>query len=428
MDKKNIVKTPFGMPKDNIPQNEIKTPNENTTRPPPFIRNQTSTNIEDKTTNRAINQGQKLPPSNVMNESVGQNYNKEAEDIAKKEYESLKKFNCSKNFLRLTTDKLPANSVLLKDAAFPVGMIINPFCYQEGDLPNVNYGEKEIPRCFSSQCRAYINPFVKWIEGGEKWVCNICKYINTTEDYYYAKLDKYGYRVDRNEKPDLCLGSYEFVANRTYMKKDKLPNHPVFIFIIDVSLVSSQNGFLSAVLESIKDTINTDVIPHPDRTKIAFITYDSSIHFYCLSNKLTQPQMLCVSDENVFLPSTIDSLLVPLDKSKKIALTALDLIQTSFTNNTCKDSHKIFTAINAGYLLAKNTGGKMIIFNASLSMTQLPKMKSSGVVNIPKDELVYTPTDEKQLSTMGINLTNENISCDMFIASESYVVNNILIL
>jgi hypothetical protein len=134
--------------------------------------------------------------------------------------------------------------------------------------------------------------------------------------------------------------------------------------------------------------------------------------------------MLCVSDENVFLPSTIQSLLVDLEGSKKMALTALDLIQSSFSTNSCKDSNKLFTAINAGYLIAKNTGGKLLVFNASQSMTALPKMKSNNIVNIPKDELIYTPTDDKQLSTMGINMTNENISIDLFVASESYIVRN----
>jgi protein transport protein SEC24 len=224
------------------------------------------------------------------------------------------------------------------------------------------------------------------------------------------------------EKPDLSLGSYEFIANKTYMKRDKSLSTPTFIFIIDVSQVSCQNGFLSSVIESIKDSINSDTIPYFERTKVAFITYDTSIHFYCLNKKLSQPQMLCVSDENIFLPSTIENLIVDLGSSKKMTLTALDLIQSSFSTNTCKDSNKMFSAINAGYLLAKGTGGKLLVFNASHSMTALPKMKSNNTINIPKDELIYSPTDEKQLSTMGINMTNENISCDLFIASETYTV------
>jgi hypothetical protein len=104
-------------------------------------------------------------------------------------------------------------------------------------------------------------------------------------------------------------------------------------------------------------------------------------------------------------------------------LNILDQIQTSFTsNNYCKDSPKLFTAINAAYLLTKEFGSKFLIFSASQSMTSLPKMKSKNVINIPKDELIYTPTDDKNLSTMGINMTNEHMSCDIFATSDNYIV------
>ena len=34
-------------------------------------------------------------------------------------------------------------------------------------LPLINYGENNIPRCPNGNCRAYLNPFVKFISGGE---------------------------------------------------------------------------------------------------------------------------------------------------------------------------------------------------------------------------------------------------------------------
>lgn len=132
--------------------------------------------------------------------------------------------------------------------------------------------------------------------------------------------------------------------------------------------------------------------------------------------------MLCVPDDNIFLPTIKENLLVELENSKKTILTVLDLIQNSYNTNSCKDSNKIFSAISAAYLLGKDSGAKVIVFNGSQSMASLPKMKSSNINNIPKDELHYTPTDDKQLSNMGLNMTNENISCDIFVTNESYVV------
>lgn len=37
-------------------------------------------------------------------------------------------------------------------------------------------------------------------------------------------------------------------------------------------------------------------LPGNTRTKIGFITFDSTIHFYSLQEGLSQPQMLIVSD------------------------------------------------------------------------------------------------------------------------------------
>jgi protein transport protein SEC24 len=250
--------------------------------------------------------------------------------------------------------------------------------------------------------------------------------VNTTKDYYYARLNNYNIRVDVNEKTELACGSYEFIANKTYIKTDKPVSHPTYIFVLDVSLAAIQNNFLNSVIESIKDVFNSDALPYQERTRVAFVTYDSSVHFYSLKNN--QPVMLCISDETMFLPCPVNNLLVDVDENKKNILTLLDMIQNSYTNNTCKDSNRIFHGISAAYLLAKKIGGKIIVFNSSQSMTLLPKMKSKNVPNLPKEELIYTPTDDKQLSSMGINLTNENISVDVFAATgdNGYIVIIIL--
>ncbi|KAB1280759.1 Protein transport protein Sec24A [Camelus dromedarius] len=58
-------------------------------------------------------------------------------------------------------------------------------------------------------------------------------------------------------------------------------------------------------------------LPGNTRTKIGFITFDSTIHFYSLQEGLSQPQMLIVSDiEDVFIPMP-ENLLVNLNESKE---------------------------------------------------------------------------------------------------------------
>ena len=85
---------------------------------------------------------------------------------------------------------------------------------------------------------------------------------------------------------------------------------PAFYFIIDVSVAAIQNKFLFAVIESIKDIINNDSLNNYDRTKVAIITYDTNIHFYNLNSKSNQNQMLIVSEDDLFIPTIVNSNLI----------------------------------------------------------------------------------------------------------------------
>ena len=67
-------------------------------------------------------------------------------------------------------------------------------------------------------------------------------------------------------------------------------------------------------------------MPGGERTRVGFITYDASVHFYNLRSTLKQPQMYVVGDvEEMFLPQPED-LLVPLQESYDIIITLLDSI------------------------------------------------------------------------------------------------------
>jgi protein transport protein SEC24 len=75
---------------------------------------------------------------------------------------------------------------------------------------------------------------------------------------YFAHLDHTGRRVDTYERPELCLGSYEFVATSDYCKDSKLPGPPAFIFMIDVSYNSIKSGLVHLLCEQLKG----EVLPH----------------------------------------------------------------------------------------------------------------------------------------------------------------------
>jgi protein transport protein SEC24 len=148
---------------------------------------------------------------------------------------------------------------------------------------------------------------------------------------------------------------------------------PSYVFLIDTSNASMMNGYLSSVIETIKDIINNDLFQNLSRTKIGIITYDNTINFFNLNPQLNQAQMLSVKDD-LFLPVPVDYLLVNMEDSKDKILSLLDMIRdSSQNNNNCQDSDKLIEGIKAGFLLVQSTGGKILSFNSSFHFASTVK-------------------------------------------------------
>ncbi len=87
-------------------------------------------------------------------------------------------------------------------------------------------------------------------------------------------------RVERLQRPELTHGVVEFVAPQEYMVRP--PQPVVIVFVIDVSFGAVQSGMVAVAAKAILDSL--DRIPNTDdRTKVGFITFDSSIHYYNLA-------------------------------------------------------------------------------------------------------------------------------------------------
>ena len=438
----------------NNPQNsQINEPQKTNNIPPkksqihsnttPFPSNQSSDNSQQYNNNYPSNTSSTFsnypnnsnakstnstPFSNNLNYSYSEQSNDEFETV-KSEYElKYKPLNCSKEYISLTTEIFPSNNFTLSQSNLPLGISVCPMKNTQNELPLIDYGSHPIPRCPNNKCRGYLNPFVKFIGGGEKWICNLCGQINNTEDYYNCDVDKNGIRNDINSKVELSCGSYEFVANSSYWKRGKTPTQAFFIFLLETSFSAIDNGYLNACVESIKDVVNNDLFYNGNNVNISIISYNQGIDFYSYNSKFTQPQMLTVNDEQIFLPTCKDNLIFNVQKDKDKILQILDLIQNTFNrnnqnilNNNCKDSIQIFTAVVAAYLLGKGTGGKLIVFSSSNSLSLLPKMNGGIDKNATKEQISYSAHDKRQLGNMGIYLTNENMSCDIFASADNKI-------
>ena len=83
--------------------------------------------------------------------------------------------NCSPKFMRLTTYCMPATEEVANASRMPIALNIQPFAQLRSDeerVPLANTGESGPPRC--KTCRAYINPWCLFVEGGMKWICSLC--------------------------------------------------------------------------------------------------------------------------------------------------------------------------------------------------------------------------------------------------------------
>ena len=124
---------------------------------------------------------------------------------------------CDPAFMRVTTNVIPLNAQLKQKWGLPLGAVIHPMAERpdHDGVPLVNFGSCGIIRC--RRCRTYINPFVEFVQTGQRWKCNVCGLINEVPPDYFCTLDANGKRRDLADRPELCQGNVEFVAPAEYM-------------------------------------------------------------------------------------------------------------------------------------------------------------------------------------------------------------------
>jgi len=73
-------------------------------------------------------------------------------------------------YLSMTVQAWPSSNALRLRSNLSFGLVLRPLATPpSGDLPPpvINFGSVGVVRC--TACRAYINPFVQFFEGGAKW-------------------------------------------------------------------------------------------------------------------------------------------------------------------------------------------------------------------------------------------------------------------
>lgn len=305
--------------------------------------------------------------------------------------------NSSPKFARLTLNHIPSSSESLSSTGLPLGLILQPLApLQEGEqpIPVLDFGEMGPPRC--RRCRTYINPFMTFRSGGNKLVCNMCTFPNEVSPDYFAPIDPSGVRVDRMQRPELMMGTVEFLVPKEYWAKE--PVGLRWLFLIDVSQEAVNRGFLDAFCEGVlgalygNDEVEGDAqdgdseLPRnriPAGSRVGIVTFDKEVHFYNLSvrymsildyitrrltslpARLEQAQMMVMTDlEDPFVPLS-EGLLVDPYESKAVITSLLTQLPNLFSQIKNPEP-ALLPTINAALSALVSTGGKIVCSLAAL--------------------------------------------------------------
>uniref|UniRef100_A0A4W5REA6 SEC24 homolog D, COPII coat complex component n=1 Tax=Hucho hucho TaxID=62062 RepID=A0A4W5REA6_9TELE len=337
--------------------------------------------------------------------------------------------NASPRFMRCTTYSFPCTADLAKQCQVPLATIIKPFATvpkNETPMYVVNHGETGPIRC--NRCKAYMCPYMQFMDGGRRYQCGFCNCVNEVPPFYFQHLDHMGKRVDFYERPELSLGSYEFAATLDYCKNNKPASPPAYIFMIDVSYANIKSGLVRLVCDELKTLL--DNLPREDgaessMVKVGFVTYNKILHFYNVKSALAQPQMMVVSDTAEMFVPLLDGFLVNFQESRAVINNLLDQIPDMFADTN--ESETVFApVIQAGVeaLKAAECSGKLFIFHSSIPTAEAPgKLKNRDdkkLINTEKEKTLFQPQKAvyEQLSK---DCVSQGCSVDLFLFPSQYV-------
>ncbi|NXL43509.1 SC24C protein, partial [Podilymbus podiceps] len=295
--------------------------------------------------------------------------------------------NASPRYIRCTSYNIPCTSDMAKQSQVPLAAVIKPLA----TLP---------PEEVRTVCRVtyalYICSVQIFIMGVS---LNLMVFPSPVPPHYFQHLDHTGKRVDFYDRPELSLGSYEFLATVDYCKNNRFPSPPAFIFMIDVSYNAVKSGLVRLICEELKSLL--DYLPREGNMeesaiRVGFVTYNKVLHFYNVKSSLAQPQMMVVSDvADMFVP-LLDGFLVNVNESRTVIASLLDQIPEMFADT--RETETVFApVIQAGLeaLKAAECAGKLFIFHTSLPIAEAPgKLKNRDdkkLVNTDKEKTLFQP-------------------------------------
>lgn len=331
--------------------------------------------------------------------------------------------------MRSSMYNVPFTVEMMKQTAVPFSLVLSPFARTlDGEIvpPIVDFGEMGPIRCV--RCKAYMCPNMQFIDAGRRFQCLLCKATTEVPQEYFKHLDHTGQREDKYERPELVLGTYEFVATKDYCRNNKIPNPPAIVFVIDVSYNNIKSGLVHLLCAEMKRIIaNLPVDQGANRTcmKVGFITYNNAVHFYNIKSNLAQPQMMVVGDINEMFMPLLDGFLCDAEESSAVIDSLMEQIPAMF-GDTRETETILLPAIQAGVeaLRASECAGKLMVFHSSLPIAEAPgKLRNRddrNALGTEKEKTVLQPQCNSY-NNLGQDCIQVGCAVDLYVFNNSYI-------
>ncbi|PSN64553.1 protein transport protein Sec24 [Corynespora cassiicola Philippines] len=327
--------------------------------------------------------------------------------------------NASSRYVRSTLNCVPTTHSLLKKSRLPFALVIQPYgSLHDSEDPIPVVADQVISRC--RRCRAYINPFVTFLDHGHRWRCNMCNLTNDVPqafDWDAAQQKS----VDRWQRPELNYAVCEFVAPQEYMVRP--PEPLTYLFLLDCSNNAILNGLVGTASRVISDSLAR--IPNADgRTRVGFLAFDSSLHYFSIprdGSENNDPSMLVISDlDEPFLPVP-DNLLTVLSESMANVQNFLEKLPAMFQDNP-RSSSALGSALRAAHKLISPIGGKITVLSASLpniGYGKLEARENKSLLGTAKEGSLLQ-VQNSFYKSFAVECSKNQVSIDMFLFSSLY--------
>lgn len=295
--------------------------------------------------------------------------------------------------------RLPMNSLMnthdhFQDPRMPMGAVLQPLAPLGPDEqlpPCVDFGEAGPPRC--SRCRAYVNPFWTFVDGGRRLVCNLCGASSDVAHEYFCNLGVDGMRRDVADRPELCRGVCEFVAPAPFQARP--PRTPPLVFLLEATSTALRSGLFANAC-AIIGALATEL---PSYTEVGVITFDDTLHYHPLTlepGAAAAPKLLvCPDVDDPCVPLPCSRLVRPLGVVRA-ALQELLASLPSLLSHQPRAESALGAALTAAHEMLLPTGGRIVCLAGLLPTRGVLKLKDRSRVAASSSDV---SSKEKELLT-----------------------------